>query len=112
MDGSSAAAGRTRPDTLVVSPMPLRLDVPAGRSACHRPTAGLWNAPIRPATPGHAYAEIGESAKALAQLRFYVQNSDAHDSENADLVLETRVRDRAVAGVQRQGRRSARRARN
>jgi tetratricopeptide (TPR) repeat protein len=39
---------------------------------------------------GHAYAEIGESAKALAHLRFYLQNADARDPENVELVLESR----------------------
>ena len=53
---------------------------------------------------GHAYAEIGESAKALAQLRFYLQNADVDDPGNADLVLESQVRDRADARRQTIGR--------
>jgi serine/threonine protein kinase len=39
---------------------------------------------------GHAYAEIGEPARALAHLRFYVQNIDPHDPENVEPVLESR----------------------
>ena len=40
---------------------------------------------------GHAYAEIGKPDKALAQLRFYVQNADpAADEDEADKVLGSR----------------------
>src|SRR5262249_35663543 len=40
---------------------------------------------------GHAYAEIGKPAKALPQLRFYVQNADASVGEDeARKILETR----------------------
>lgn len=39
---------------------------------------------------GHALAEIGEGTGALAQLRFFVQNADAQDPENSELVLESR----------------------
>lgn len=39
---------------------------------------------------GHAYAEIGAPLKALSHLRFYVQNVDADDPENAEQVLENR----------------------
>jgi serine/threonine protein kinase len=39
---------------------------------------------------GHAFAEIGEPLKALAQLRFFVQNADAQDPENSENILESR----------------------
>jgi hypothetical protein len=39
---------------------------------------------------GQAYAEIGEPTRALAHLRFYLQNADVKDPENAELVLESR----------------------
>ena len=40
---------------------------------------------------GHAYAEIGKPEKALAHLRFYVQNADTSaDQDEADKVLESR----------------------
>lgn len=39
---------------------------------------------------GHAYAEIGEPARALSHLRFFVKNVDQADPENAELVLESR----------------------
>jgi len=40
----------------------------------------------------HAYAEIGKPDKALAQLRFYVQNADAAaDEDEADKVLGSRL---------------------
>lgn len=39
---------------------------------------------------GHAFAEIGESTRALAHLRFFVQNVDAHDPENTERVLGSR----------------------
>ena len=37
---------------------------------------------------GHAYAEIGEPARAMSHLRFYLQNVD--DSESTEQVLESR----------------------
>lgn len=39
---------------------------------------------------GHALAEIGEATGALAQLRFFVQNADAQDPDNSELVLQSR----------------------
>jgi serine/threonine protein kinase len=40
---------------------------------------------------GHAYAEIGNTDKALPHLRFYVQNADTSaDEDEADKVLESR----------------------
>jgi hypothetical protein len=39
---------------------------------------------------GHAFAEIGETAAALAQLRFFVQNVDVRDPDNSESVLESR----------------------
>jgi hypothetical protein len=39
---------------------------------------------------GHAYAEVGEQMKALAHLRFYVQNVCADVSEDTEQVLESR----------------------
>jgi serine/threonine protein kinase len=40
---------------------------------------------------GYAYAETGKAAKALPQLRFYVQNADGSSSEDeARKILETR----------------------
>ncbi len=40
---------------------------------------------------GHAFAEIGKPAKALPQLRFYVQNADtSNDNDEAAKVLESR----------------------
>jgi tetratricopeptide (TPR) repeat protein len=40
---------------------------------------------------GYAYAETGKASKALAQLRFYVQNADTSgDGDEARKVLETR----------------------
>jgi serine/threonine protein kinase len=40
---------------------------------------------------GHAYAEIGKPDKALPQLRFYAQNTDASaDEDEADKILESR----------------------
>jgi hypothetical protein len=37
---------------------------------------------------GHAYAEIGDPARAMSHLRFYLQNVD--DSESAEQMLECR----------------------
>jgi hypothetical protein len=40
---------------------------------------------------GHAYAEIGKTRQALAQLRFYVRNTDASaGGDEAHRILETR----------------------
>jgi tetratricopeptide (TPR) repeat protein len=40
---------------------------------------------------GHAYAEIGKTAQALPQLRFYVQNADSTaGGDEARKILETR----------------------
>jgi serine/threonine protein kinase len=39
---------------------------------------------------GHAYAEIGDPTRALAHLRFYLQNVDVHDPKNSEFVLESR----------------------
>lgn len=82
-----------------------------GLSLCyvgeHRRAAGLLNAALTeyrngglPPTharvvecayhAGHAYAEIGEPARALSHLRFYVQHVDPADPDRAELVLESR----------------------
>ncbi|MGH3568161.1 MAG: protein kinase domain-containing protein [Pseudonocardia sp.] len=39
---------------------------------------------------GHAYAEIGEPARAMSHLRFYLHNVEDDDPENAEQALETR----------------------
>jgi len=39
---------------------------------------------------GHAFSQIGEPAGALAHLRFFIQNVDAHDPESSERVLESR----------------------
>ena len=40
---------------------------------------------------GHAYAQIGKPVKALAHLRFYVQNANSStDEDNAAKILESR----------------------
>ena len=39
---------------------------------------------------GHAFSQIGESAGALAHLRFFAQNVNAQDPESAERVLESR----------------------
>jgi predicted negative regulator of RcsB-dependent stress response len=40
---------------------------------------------------GHAYAETGKAAKALPQLRFYMQNADTSPGgDEARKILETR----------------------
>lgn len=39
---------------------------------------------------GHAYAEIADSARSMAHLRFYLQHVDAGDTQNAEQVLESR----------------------
>ncbi|WP_181778850.1 protein kinase domain-containing protein [Pseudonocardia pini] len=39
---------------------------------------------------GHAYAELGEPLKALAQLRFYLQHVDSTEPDNAEPLLESR----------------------
>ncbi|WP_218129995.1 serine/threonine-protein kinase [Pseudonocardia oroxyli] len=39
---------------------------------------------------GHAYAELGEPLKALAQLRFYLQHVDPTEPDNAEPILESR----------------------
>ena len=40
---------------------------------------------------GHAYAETGKSAKALPQLRYYVQNADPRrDNDEAEKIIGSR----------------------
>jgi len=39
---------------------------------------------------GHAYAEIGDTARAMSHLRFYLQNAEDGDPETAELALESR----------------------
>lgn len=41
--------------------------------------------------PGHAYAETGKPAKALPQLRYYVQNADlGRNPDEAEKVIDSR----------------------